>query len=870
MPSKNICAQVLRKAAGRGKITGDQADQIIKDIIQRADNDTTNRSRNRAYKLREAAETQLGVMEFERLNKKRNEVLTYNKLNELSNYVKSHPDPFGAIVSSVKIGFDKRSGIRGVAGKDLSLESQTLAVHTEYIQDFTLGLESVPGLMKKWNSNKHAREIEIELANLNSKDGKPGVTKDADALKMAEVIHTLFQRARRRMNQAGADIGHLDGRTVMQTWEGQKVRDAGGRDQSDPKAHHEASFQAFNRAVRSFGIDEAKTFGSQPGESFMRFIHKEMYAEDFSRMEIIEDADGNIIKTVDHSSSEGGGRSMASKLSSSRVIHFTTAEGHMKAREAFGRHPKFSDAVEAQFTSNARSIASMEKFGPDPERGYAHLVNVASKLATESLDASKRDPFRSNFHQDNLRSYWKIVSGQTENVSNSPWARAQEWILTGQSVSKLQNATISSITDPVFSMIHLSTELGLGKIDTAMRLWRAMPSAFNAFGKYSSDGNANSLFYKMNYVLADTLSGEAGMRFGADFSMRDGSVTKWINKKFFKLNFLSQWTNSMKAAVFRVHASFLGEMSHLKFEDLPPEVSTGLMESGITSAEWNIIRGGAKTHDGIKMLGPDLLDELDTAPLMTLVKMKDTPINRERAINELRTKVISYFHKMQDSAVPTPGVTERSVASAGGKSKDTIMGFVMPIAWQFKAFPTTVVNKVIRQGARTAEFRGKKGSHYINMAAAIAGTTVMGYVSGMFKDLLRGRTPKSLKNPKTWLDAAMRGGAMGIYADIMMKRYDRGMNKFSSTLAGPFAGSVLDPAFALMWKAAEGDGKGAGKIFKDMVAQNFPKAGLAHSLVIKPIWDAMIWDSINRYFDPDMDTKIQDRLDDNGQRLIWK
>jgi hypothetical protein len=50
-----------------------------------------------------------------------------------------------------------------------------------------------------------------------------------------------------------------------------------------------------------------------------------------------------------------------------------------------------------------------------------------------------------------------------------------------------------------------------------------------------------------------------------------------------------------------------------------------------------------------------------------------------------------------------------------------------------------------------------------------------------------------------------------------------------------------------------------------MAAQNVPKAGLAHLLLIKPVFDYFIGFSMNEFFDPDWERKMKARLEKGGQ-----
>lgn len=871
MPSNRECAKILRKAAGEDVLSNEQAEKMISEIKELAENKRKDKLLSERVALEEAAELYLGKHDFDMMAEKRNQVLNFTKRREGIKRIRSFESPFGGLASLISNEVGKLGGQAGVRDGKWSVETVFDGVFTDHIDEAHGGLERHPGLVDRFYSGEMDADVEVEMEQLTLPDGKPGITGNADAKLVAEIYHPVMDRLLNRKNRAGAHIGKIKGYTVPQQWEGHYIRDLGGKDHH-ATGHLEASYQAFKSLVWD-ELNHVETFGAKNSEETLRLIHKNLYYENHDHSKLILGEDGAVIDAVGSlPESNALVGNLAESLSAQRILHFKNAAARQRVREKIGRHQRLSDALDARIRQDSRAIALMEVLGPNATKTFQELYDFAARLAKEGGDSFKHSaPFKSPNERMWLMGKWRMVTGNAESGAHSPYTRVVEGVLMTQTLSKLSGVAITSMTDVPFSIAAISGDFGLGKLDSAMRILREMPKAFKAFAKFSKDGNAETLYYRQAKAAVDTVGSEALLRVGGDLLRgggRSGDKMKRFAQAAFRITGLPQWTNMMKAVNHGVAASLIGEMRHLSFNRLPPELIRSLTEFGITSKEWDISRQLVMDiGDGDLRFAPELLDSVDVTPLVDGVV---TDINISRVRDEFRTKWISWFTSLENRAVPTPGIREDVIRTGGGNAKNTILGATAPIVTQFKAFPITVVNKVMRQGMRNAEYHGSYKPHIMNMLFLVSATTLTGYMSGMFKDLIKGRTPKSLTKPKTWLDAAMRGGAAGIYGDILMQRYDRSINKFSTTLLGPTAGSIVDPAFAAVGQLLfDQDPAAAGKTVKNMIDQNVPKAGLAHLFVIKPVYDYLIGYQINEFFDPDWSDRMKKRLDENAGQSVF-
>jgi hypothetical protein len=879
MPAKSDCVAALMRASNRKDITRQEAEAILEEIENLSEQKRIARKISQREAMQAATEEFLGDKKIEALLEKRQEMLqAAARLN-----VRSHIQRFKNVADGVESLLKYTPGSeRGVEGgmRSVEIESEALALSELSLMQAKLDAD---GVSREFQRGEIDTEIAIEIEQLSMEGGKPGVTGNSAAKKIAAAVFPTLDGLVDMKNRHGSWIRKVKGYVARQTHDKMRIRDLGGKDVNAP-GHKEASFQAWRALILPL-LDIERTFGIYKQEKFLRNVHDNLYSGEFSRATVVFDANGKITDIAGlkpEVSLVGVGGSTAKKLSASRVLHFKDAESSMKYFKALGSHDTLYEAVLAQVNSDARNITLMRIFGPDAERGYKQMLVEAAQI--EKARTGQVEKINSSRAQEKFNNAWKAATGQLMSPVETGTGRFADLMLTLQSVSKLFGATFTSIGDVAF-IWHAMRSMGVGRIDAATRVMRSVPEGFKAFRPFAREGNEAAMFFRLNSVAADAMSGEIAARFGSRISEmgRNGfnSSLKKANEMFFRANFLTQWTESVKAAAFHAHASLLGELAHLDFAKLPKEVATTLSEQGISAVQWGIIKKNVRKIDGRYFLGADQLVNADVRPMLKEFGLKDTAINRKRMQDELRTRVVSYFRSFQNRAVPSPGMHERIIQTGGGKSKDTLSGMLYAFFWQFKTFPLTVLNKVVIGNYGMAKYMDKRGSYFADVALLVAATTITGYLSGMFKDLAKGRTPKPLYDEKKGLrwqvlsDAALRGGALGIYGDMLFQQYDNSFRTFTTTMAGPFAGSVLNPSVAGVQQLvgapfADDPGKElkkAGKTAYQILGDNMPKAGAAH-LLIKPVFDYTIGYSINEFFQPGWENRYRKRMKENGQELF--
>jgi hypothetical protein len=116
-------------------------------------------------------------------------------------------------------------------------------------------------------------------------------------------------------------------------------------------------------------------------------------------------------------------------------------------------------------------------------------------------------------------------------------------------------------------------------------------------------------------------------------------------------------------------------------------------------------------------------------------------------------------------------------------------------------------------GSLAAIRRGDVGREALGRPAMMAantivGLTVLGYLGQATKDLVAGREPRPVDDPKTWLASFVSGGGAGIYGDLLFGQYNRAGQGPLAALAGPTVGTV-EQILSLYGKLREGKDAGA-------------------------------------------------------------
>jgi hypothetical protein len=729
---------------------------------------------------------------------------------------------------------------RLVRGARYSVDYQQKANFGKYFGRLLATLDE-GDVTKDFMRGAHQLDIYRELWELGRDDGSPGRTGNLPAQKIARAIHDVGREMVARQNAAGAYIRLLPGYVMRQTHDIDAIR-ALGPDQS-------SSYRQWRDFVRPL-LDDDATFEGLDPELVLRNVHQGIYSGIHG-----PEPDMSQVAAVPHKGSH------ASKVSQERILHFKDADSAYAYNMRFGMKT-LRDQVVADIRFRARSVTLMETFGPSPKALFEVLHQELQAEARNSEDAVTQLASLSSWR---IEAAFNEVSGHNDHPVNHTLARVMNNVRVWTMLSKMGGVVLSSFGDKAFMHAEMAYQ-GISQLQTLGKqittLFKRSPEELRAL--------------RLMGAALDGVLGNVMGRF-SQFHQLSGALHS-VQKRFFDLNFMNWWNDANKAAVAELMSAHLGEHAGDAFDKLPMELSRVLGQYDIGAAEWDLIRDTAwEVNDGIRYLSPDriMTATVDAADrILAERKLPQTRMNREKVLRDVETKLRTYLVDRTEYAVPSPGVAETRLATLNTRA-GTPVGEAVRLIMMFKSFPITILQKIggrelFGRGANTFmewlahDHRGK-----FNVAQIIAFSTMLGYLSGVVKDMLKGRKPKPLVRDgsivwKTLNDAALRGGGLGILGDVLFNSYDRQYRSFLATAAGPVVGQ-LDPLAEIATMAKSGENV-AHETTK-FVQNNVPLINLFY---IRPVLDYFVLWNLQEAMNPGSLRRMERKLEDEGQDFFVK
>ena len=689
---------------------------------------------------------------------KRNMAINMAVRKRFDNFLANYPDPAEGLVAYMG-GINKvRTGAR------LSVDAQGRGLTMGYLGKMVNEMDK-DGLWEVFASGALDKQVAQELWEIGREGGNPGVSKSAEAQKIAGVIHKTQADIVNRQNNAGAFIKLMPGYIVRQSHNMSKIRRAG--------------YEAWKQRVMPL-LDHDATFGSNDPELVLRGAYDGLSTGIHIRATGIDGDSGNARLFGFH-----GPANLAKKISQNRLLHFKDADSWTTYNGEFGvKHLR--DSVLAGVEHGSRNVALLENFGTNPA---AFFDKVVSDLVKSNRDNTKVvDKLRGNY----VENLFKTLDGTTRipvDVNSARWSNNLRML---QTMSKLGGAVISSISDIPAIAAELRYQ-GRGILESYLE-----PLGSLLRGRGNAEQKEIARFIG---VGLDGLLGEVHGRFHSMDSL-PGKASR-MTQIFFKWNGLNWWTDSMRTGTALVMSNHLAEQAGKAIKNLDVDTQRMFKLYNITEQDWSLFKKTAfKNEDGNMYLTPDKLDKIDKAEVENILTERNINItdrNVQREIDRVKNIFQAYFIDRADYAVPTPGARERAYLEMGTRP-GTAVGEAVRFIAQFKSFPLSVMMRGVQReiygkGADSIMQAMKSGNgEMASFAHLMVSTTVAGYISMVTKDILKGRGPRDPTDPKVALAALSQGGGFGIYGDFLFGEFSRYGRSALATAAGPVLGQVDDVA----------------------------------------------------------------------------
>ncbi len=486
------------------------------------------------------------------------------------------------------------------------------------------------------------------------------------------------------------------------------------------------------------------------------------------------------------------------------------AASWLKLQGKYGIGNEIIGAVDQHVNNMARTIAMHEIYGPNPDATFKALMRKVNEGPGSSLVRGTRwldSPRALQLTYDNL-------AGRGHPIANEFWARFWSGAREVVGVASLRNLPITIIPG-----------------DTAMSFLSA-----NFNGMSGLDILSHVFDGKMTREVAQHLQVSAGgygdfinnnVRKYEDQLNVSGMVRK-VSRQIVKATGADWWTTNGRLGAQISYLHMLQGESGKAFADIDPALRDNfLARYGFTSDEWNRMRG---QQPWIARNGAKYMD----------VTEMERPLS-ERLMAAIKEQSAFAFHQ--------PDARTQAIMR-GGAQAGSVGGELQLMLGQYKQFTmermTTHLMRVLTDGP--IENRVARGLAFTALSMAA------GAVSLQAAAVVGGKDPMDMKSPKFWTEAFARGGAGGIYGDILGAALhgDRGAASMVGQMAGPIpgmAGDIFSAATSPLRQVLDESGKPTKSTFAKEALQGIQRHSPS-TWYTKTAVDRLFWDKLQVLVDP--------------------
>jgi len=273
---------------------------------------------------------------------------------------------------------------------------------------------------------------------------------------------------------------------------------------------------------------------------------------------------------------------------------------------------------------------------------------------------------------------------------------------------------------------------------------------------------------------------------------------------------------------------------------------------------------------------PENIEALDDAAVKKIMDKFDFKGRPEQFKVDVADKIAVLLQDHAEHGSPTPGARQRAFMFLN-QDPDSVEGQVLRHVMQFKSFPVTMMNVIRRlalsdpkniEGSLSEAL--KSPTAWANLSSLFLFGTVMGYFSISMKDFVKGKTPPDPTDTDVVLDAFIRGGTGGIFADVLLEGLRQHQSSKIASLAGPTA-SVIDDTFRLAQTAFAEDNPNARTTKAEKLAAKSLKFAQRHVPglnfpLIGPTFKYMIIDNLMEIQNPGYMQRQRNKMEKKGQR----
>ena len=653
-------------------------------------------------------------------------------------------------------------------------------------------------------------------------------TGDAGAKLMADAVGNVFEALRQRFNAAGGAIAKLE-------------------DWALPHAHDAAAILQVGRQGWKDQIAPRLDMGR---------MRDPLNGEALSPArldQVLDRAYDNIVSNGwahrEPSGQRFGQGALANQRQEHRFLVFKSADDWLAYDKQFGAGDPIVSIFD-HINGMARDIAAMETLGPNPGATVEWLKQVNAREISR--------------HQTGAPSLYREGNKAQEVAGGSPqyvmkridavyqYQRGRETV--SQGVAAGFGTVRNVLTSALLGTASLTAAVTDPFIDALARQVAGLPvwNAFTAITKTFAEAPRDQAV-RAGVLLDDFLHITRDEARYATFSTGAAEWSKWLADRTLTWSGLGAMTQARKHVFALEWMGTVADNIGTRFDALPERLRGKLEGYGINASDWQVMQSVAPHVPGEGSAG--LLRPVDIAA-------------KDRVTAE---KFLGLIMGETERAVPSGTVRSRSLV-LGGQQRGSIPGEVLESLLQFKSFGLSfTANQLSAIQGELA--RGKwNGAAYAGSLAL----TIGGGMAIQLGNIVNGRDPQPVNDPKFILAAMQRGGGFGLFGDFMFSDQTRFGSSFLQAAAGPTLGFAADIGKLTLGNVQElttgKDKTNAGREAVNIVRRYTP---VASSLwMTRAAWNRVLMDQAQYLADPDAHQAFRDaerRFErEQGGSFFWK
>jgi hypothetical protein len=501
------------------------------------------------------------------------------------------------------------------------------------------------------------------------------------------------------------------------------------------------------------------------------------------------------------------------------------AASWLKLQGKYGVGNEIMGAIDQHVNNMARTIAMHEIYGPNPDATFAALMRKVKEGNGSTLPRGARwlDSSRA------LQLTYDNIAGRGNPIANEFWARFWSGARDVVGVASLRNLPITIIPGDIAMSFLSSSFNGMSGLDILAHVF---------------DG-------KMTREVAQHLQVSAGaygefinngVRRYEDQLNVSGLVRKF-SRGIVKATGAEWWTENGRLGAQISYLHTLQGEAGKSFDKLDPALRDNfLARYGFTAQDWDKMRSLTpwQAPNGAKYLDVTAMDRQTSERLMAAIKEQSA----------------FAFHQ--------PDARTQALMR-GGAQAGSFGGEISLMIGQYKQFTlermTTHLMRILTDGP--IENRVARGIAFTVLSMAA------GAVSLQAAAVVSGKDPLDMASPKFWTEAFARGGAGGIYGDILGAAIhgDRGPASIVGQMAGPIPGMAADifsAATSPLRSALDESGKPTHTTFGKQALLGLQRHSPS-TFYTKLAVDRMFWEKLQTLIDPDYRGSFR-RMEQNAKK----